>query len=1011
MKTVIKYTFLFTILIVMTPISHAQHPGVWSYFPEIPLPFTVNFTPEGDILIHNHETVFIYDGYEIKTIPVDSRLGEIQQDKQGRIWSVYNDQSQIMPPDYFGMIMYDPAKKQWQKFPIADLQGKAIWDTDCFEFYESDLLIMTNQEKFFSYDLDTGKSQDILLREETSHEFFQSINKGSTKGVFWGIGDQGIFRFTRNAQGEWTWREYPLPGADHRKIQRYPIVLTDQEIYVRVDEQGAGLTFSFLMRFNGEGWEKLTQNYPFQFRNGWADSLGRIWITGELTGLIYMQEPGEDVQTIEGNDILGLAFVHSVFSKDDIALYGSTGGLIRHAPVLWQPPTKVNPHFQISDKVLGTDGNGNLWLARPGQLIREQENEIHRYDRKTVDQIEDLENINIDLQCHPLADGRTVLYIYKNGYDPKLNQLIVYDASADLIESVTHFGKSLLNGFPGPNQTIYFICKDNQTNLLSVEQYDGNTYRLIANGNAIPGLDERTRVFYTSAGDIWLLNVYRGPFGIIRGGHYQTIEPPVKYKPDSPGSAFLELSDGTIWAGFGYAVFEYDNGQWRKKLDCNEDVGITQLLESHDGDIWAVARKRIYRWKDGIWTYHNYKEGLPSSTYLSIFEDHQQRIWANTRTGDRLFCPEADIDPPIINIPEDENNQKFLPHVNVRIIFTAEDRWKYTDKDKLQYSYCLDDGDWSSYSYNAFSVFPKLETGNHQLKVTAIDVNYNQAAIPAVWEFEVLAPWYKEPVFILIMTLALIIIIVLLILLGSKYFNLARLVAERTEHLANANEQLLSHREKLQALTSELFLIEERERRKLASDLHDSLSQSLALSMLELSSLAKVKAVEEIKDQASRIRKRLDQTLQSTRDLTYQLCPPLLYQAGLGPAIAQLAEEFQGHHGFVVDFQESGGSESLAEELRYFLFRATRELLMNITKHAQASHVDVSLMLDKDTIQIQVSDDGIGLILQKTTNRMSDQGGYGLFGLRERATRMGGELDIQSIPNQGTIVRLTIPLQ
>ena len=64
-----------------------------------------------------------------------------------------------------------------------------------------------------------------------------------------------------------------------------------------------------------------------------------------------------------------------------------------------------------------------------------------------------------------------------------------------------------------------------------------------------------------------------------------------------------------------------------------------------------------------------------------------------------------------------------------------------------------------------------------------------------------------------------------------------------------------------------------------------------------------------------------------------------------------------------------------------------------------------------DTIQIQVRDNGIGLIQYENQHFISEQGGYGLFGLRERATRMGGKLDIQSIPKQGTIVCMTIPLR
>ncbi len=1011
MKAAIRI-FMFMVVLIGQSSLYAQHPGVWRYYPEIDLPFIIDFTPEGYALVHNHDTIFIYDGYQVKTISTDCRLGSIQQDEQGYLWSVYNDESRIMPPDHFGMIRYDPSTEEWQKFPIPGLREKTTWDTQIFQFYEPNRVIMTDHERFFVHDLEAGQSENLLHKEDTLHDSFVSIHKGSAEGVFWGFGDKGIFQFTYHSDGKWTWREFLLPDTGNMAIQWWPVVLSDQEIYARIVDQSTEPISDYMMQFHGDRYKKISANYSFRTHYGWVDSLRRIWTTGWLDGAIYMQEPGKEIKAIERNDILGLPLCDFAFRKGDIALVGSIGGLMRHAPPLWQPPAKLNPRFHGYEKVLGMDKSGYLWLAKQGQLIRSKGNNVHHYDIETFPQPEDFYNLNFELQVHPLADGREALYFHNEIEMRKTgrNHLVVYNRSKDIIESVSSPNKILFNGFPGPKGTVYFVCQDQQTSLYSLEQFDGRAFSTIADEETIPELDNVTRVFHTRDGDIWLLNFYLGPFGILREGNYQPIEPPEESHPNRPGSAFLELSDGTIWAGFGYSVYEYDKGTWRQILDCSQDVGVFQMLECQDGSIWVVSRKRLYRWKDGIWTYHNYKEGLPSSCYQEIYEDSEQRLWALTRTGDWLFCPEADVDPPIVKIPADENIQEFLPHVNVRITFTAEDRWRYTDEEKLQYSYCLDNGDWSPYSYNAFAAFSKLEPGNHRLEVTAMDVNYNHAIKPAVWEFTVAAPWYKEPGFLVIMTLASFVILALLSLLVSRYFNLTKLVAERTEHLASANKQLLSHREKLQALTSELFLIEERERRKLASDLHDSISQSLSLSMLELSSLTKSKIAEEIQEQASRIRKRLDQTLQSTRNLTYQLCPPLLYQAGLGPALVQLADEFQTHHEFTVAFKETGSSQSLVEEIRYFLFRATRELLVNITKHAQASQVEIALTWEENSIRIQVSDDGVGFAKQETRTHLSDQGGYGLFGLRERAGRMGGKLDIQSIPGQGTIVSLTIPL-
>ncbi|MCB1859162.1 MAG: response regulator [Gammaproteobacteria bacterium] len=219
-------------------------------------------------------------------------------------------------------------------------------------------------------------------------------------------------------------------------------------------------------------------------------------------------------------------------------------------------------------------------------------------------------------------------------------------------------------------------------------------------------------------------------------------------------------------------------------------------------------------------------------------------------------------------------------------------------------------------------------------------------------------------------------------------------------------ERVKERTESLRKVGAELVLAEERERRRIARELHDGPTQRLVLSKINLGRLKSslepgpCRGIDDVLD-------TIDITLKELRTLMVQLSPPVLYELGLGPAVEWLAENILGEQGiqFRVDSAES--YDRLKEETRVFLFRAIRELMLNIVKHAQASRSSVSINTTGNEILIEVRDDGVGMDYPVEPEAQVN-GGFGLFVLRDRIDMLGGKLSIGV--NGGTCVTLRVPI-
>ncbi len=240
--------------------------------------------------------------------------------------------------------------------------------------------------------------------------------------------------------------------------------------------------------------------------------------------------------------------------------------------------------------------------------------------------------------------------------------------------------------------------------------------------------------------------------------------------------------------------------------------------------------------------------------------------------------------------------------------------------------------------------------------------------------------------------------------LESMTVSLERRVGERTH-------ELVQHQQRLRQLSSELILTEQRERRRIATELHDYLGQLLVVGKIKLSQLQQIDLSDAQAPLVKEIEESVDDALQYTRDLIPQISPPILYEFGLLAALRWLAQKmvrYDLHVSVTSDLDED--ALHFPESVSVILYQVIRELLLNVMKHGQT--LEAGIIITQPTpecIGFEVTDRGCGFHLNPTYDAWPDTEKFGLLNVQERVKSLGGECEIHSIIGEGTRVFIKIP--
>jgi PAS domain S-box-containing protein len=239
--------------------------------------------------------------------------------------------------------------------------------------------------------------------------------------------------------------------------------------------------------------------------------------------------------------------------------------------------------------------------------------------------------------------------------------------------------------------------------------------------------------------------------------------------------------------------------------------------------------------------------------------------------------------------------------------------------------------------------------------------------------------------------------------------QLRKIAVELEQRVSERTQELRDSQLRLRELASELTLTEQRERRRLAGELHDYLAQLLVLIRIKIRQTAShvneaIPAT--LLEEADRA---IIDSLNYTRSLVAELAPPALHEFGLLEGFGWLAEQME-NHGLTVTVNKNVHHVVLDDDQAVLVFQSTRELLFNVLKHAGTNQAELTIDRNSDGhLVVTVKDGGRGFDPDEIITRNDERKRFGLFSVRERTEAMGGRLELTSVSNQGTCATLVVP--
>ena len=253
-------------------------------------------------------------------------------------------------------------------------------------------------------------------------------------------------------------------------------------------------------------------------------------------------------------------------------------------------------------------------------------------------------------------------------------------------------------------------------------------------------------------------------------------------------------------------------------------------------------------------------------------------------------------------------------------------------------------------------------------------------------------------------------------------------VKERTKELNRANRELIKElnerieterklresEKRLRFLSSELMTTQERERKRIAQELHDSIGQYLTTIKLRIRQVHdnipdpdKAPVLESL----NTITTIVQETIGEVRKIVMDLRPSILDDLGIQATIRWFCREFRITYSNIeiteeIDIKE----EELPDDLKIVIYRILQEALNNVAKHSKADHISLSLFKEEDFVVLKIEDNGIGLDVSRITSHNDSRTHFGLTGMKERTELSGGSFSVESEKGTGTVITAKWPL-
>ena len=802
--------------------------------------------------------------------------------------------------------------------------------------------------------------------------------------------------------GFWSMRGRDLLCFSHGRLSSRPLPTSLTAAMIRgvaVDDNGAvwiGLRNRTVGRIDGSGF--VPQKAPVS--ETFADPELRDWkvqIAPDLERRLFFPSTGEEREILY--NVVVRDNEHNLWA-------GSEGqGLFRIQRQSIE--TLTTAQGLASDNVypILSDHSGDLWIGSwPAGLTRIHNNEITRF----------MAEQGLPGLVSSLAEDRQgVLWVGTHNGVRVLrgNRLVMPPGKPEGKLPAIQAIYSARDGsmFLGTPNGLYVL--------------DGSSSRLVTTREGLATDDVRVIVEDHNE-DLWI-----GGYGGLTRRHAGTLTRWTEAQglPSNNVRSVMEDSDGDIWVGTydggigwlkdgHWVVFNADRGLFDNgAFDIQEDAMHRLWITSNRG-IYRVDKKQLrdvasghaariqsiaYGRADGMLSVECNGGLWPAGA-----KDLRGRLWFPTQKGVAIVYPASLTklqQPPEVKIEsasvDNHRRDSGKPitldpgESGLEIGYTA---LSYTKPEQIAFRYQLQglDDTWVDAGDRRTAYYSHLPQGSYTFRVSATNGDGVTSVTDATLQIVVIPPFYRRWWF-----LGLIVAVCLAALWLLWFHRIRRLQADQAAQ---------------QAFSRKLIASQENERRRIAAELHDSLGQRLIvinnLALILLKPRAKPLGQEDQAETIREINSEATQAMDETRAISYALRPFQLDRLGLSKAIRSLVRTVALASGieFSVDIAEI--DEVFPEDARINFFRIIQEALNNIVKHSGASNATVAVKHTESLLVLTIDDNGRGL--PSEARRMhAGPGGFGLSGIRERATLLGGTLQVKSEPGHGTLLLGTFPLQ
>jgi signal transduction histidine kinase len=239
----------------------------------------------------------------------------------------------------------------------------------------------------------------------------------------------------------------------------------------------------------------------------------------------------------------------------------------------------------------------------------------------------------------------------------------------------------------------------------------------------------------------------------------------------------------------------------------------------------------------------------------------------------------------------------------------------------------------------------------------------------------------------------------LLTLLGISYYRRMRLIEEKKSQEAVVKEQ--------QKATIAVLQAEEKERKRVAAELHDGVGQMMSVARMHLSQFEELAIANgiEYKEKYDHLTDLIDDSCEEVRNISHQMMPNALLKQGLAKAVRNFITQVKNPK-LSINLYTEGLDEDLPEYSSAMLYRIIQECVNNVIKHSEATSLDISLLRNETEIRATIEDNGKGFDISQNNYKE----GIGLQNIRDRITFLKGEVEIDSKAGKGTLIAIYIPI-